>query len=105
MVFNKVDKIDRASLNDLAERYPQALFISSLKQTGIDELVETISKEIYGETIKDSFLVEPKNLEHVNRFGEILEVKNSSDLLLIEIKMRSKLVSKLKDLKIMKDPK
>jgi hypothetical protein len=44
-------------------------------------------------------------LEHVNRFGEILEVKNSSDLLLIEIKMRSKLVSKLKDLKIMKDPK
>ena len=41
----------------------------------------------------------------MNRFGEILEVKNSSDLLLIEIKMRSKLVSKLKDLKIMKDPK
>jgi len=103
MVFNKVDKIDRASLNDLAERYPQALFISSLKQTGINELVEKISKEIYGEATENSFLVEPKNLEKVNRFGEILEVKNSSDLLLIKVKMRSKLVSKLKDLKVMKD--
>ena len=51
-----------------------------------------------------SFLVEPKNLDKVNRFGEILEVKNSSELLLIDIKIRSKLITKLKDLKLIRDP-
>ena len=51
-----------------------------------------------------SFLVEPKNLDKVNRFGEILEVKNSSELLLIDIKIRSKLVTKLKDLNLIRDP-
>ena len=50
-----------------------------------------------------SFLVEPKNLEKVNRFGKILEVTNSSDLLLLEIRMRSKLIHKLIELKIMKE--
>ena len=42
-------------------------------------------------------------IEKVNRFGEILEVTNSSDLLLLEIRMRSKLIHKLIDLKIMKE--
>jgi hypothetical protein len=51
-----------------------------------------------------SFLVEPKNLDKVNRFGEILEVKNSSELLLIDIKIRSKLITKLKDLNLIRDP-
>ena len=103
MVFNKIDKLDRASLNDLTERYPQALFISSLENIGIKELVERVSTEIYGEIQQDSFLVEPKNLEKVNRFGEILEVKNSSNLLLLKIEMRSNLINKLIDLKIMKE--
>ena len=103
MVFNKIDRLDRASLNDLTERYPQALFISSLKNTGIEKLVERISSEIYGEIKQGSFLVEPKDLEKVNRFGEILEVINSSNLLLLEISMRSKLIRKLIDLKIMKE--
>jgi len=103
MVFNKIDRLDRASLNDLTERYPQALFISSLKNTGIEKLVERISSEIYGEVKQDSFLVEPKDLEKVNRFGEILEVTNSSDLLLLEIRMRSKLIHELLDLKLMKE--
>ena len=102
MVFNKIDKLDRASLNDLTERYPQALFISSLKNIGIKELVERVSTEIYGEIQQDSFLVEPKNLEKVNRFGEILEVTNSSNLLLLKIEMRSNLINKL-PLKIMKE--
>ncbi|MDC3374417.1 hypothetical protein OAX31_04645, partial [Acidimicrobiia bacterium] len=105
MVFNKIDRLDRASLNDLTERYPQALFISSLKNTGIEKLVERISSEIYGEVQQDSFLVEPKDLEKVNRFCEILEVTNSSDLLLLEIRMRSKLIHKLLDLKLMKKSK
>jgi GTP-binding protein HflX len=104
MVFNKVDRIDQASLNDLSERYPQALFISSLKNIGIEELIEKISTEIYGDTQMSSFLVEPKNLDKVNRFGEILEVKNSSELLLIDIKIRSKLITKLKDLNLIRDP-
>ena len=74
-----------------------------MKNTGIEKLVERISSEIYGEVQQDSFLVEPKDLEKVNRFGEILEVTNSSDLLLLEIRMRSKLIHKLLDLKLMKE--
>ena len=34
LVFNKIDKIDKASYNQLIDQYPNAIFISSLKNKG-----------------------------------------------------------------------
>jgi len=103
MVFNKIDKIDKASFNQLIEKYPNAIFISSLKNKGMPELIERIAEEIYGETIIGKYKVKPSNLEKINRFGKILNVQNESDYLVIELNMRENLVNKLCSNKVMEN--
>ena len=103
MVFNKIDKIDKASFNQLIEKYPNAIFISSLKNKGMPELIERIAEEIYGETLIGKYKVKPSNLEKINRFGKILNVENESDYLVIELNMRENLVNKLCSNKVMEN--
>ena len=103
MVFNKIDKIDKASFNQLIEKYPNAIFISSLKNKGMPELIERIAEEIYGETLIGKYIVKPSNLEKINRFGKILNVENESDYLVIELNIREKLANKLCSNKIMEN--
>ena len=103
MVFNKIDKIDKASFNQLIEKYPNAIFISSLKNKGMPELIERIAEEIYGETIIGNYKVKPSNLEKINRYGKILNVENESDYLVIELNMRENLVNKLCSNKVMEN--
>ena len=103
LVFNKIDKIDKASYNQLIDKYPNAIFISSLKNKGIAELIESIAEEIYGETVIEKYIVKPKNLEKISRFGKILNVENESDYLVIELDIREKLANKLCSNKIMEN--
>ncbi len=103
MVFNKIDKIDKASYNQLIEKYPHAVFISSLKNKGLPELIESIADEIYGQTLVEKYIVKPNNLEKISRFGKILNVENESDYLVIELNMREKLVNKLCSNKVMEN--
>ena len=103
MVFNKIDKIDKASYNLLLEKYPNAIFISSLKNKGIPELIESIAEEIYGETLLGKYTVKPGDLEKISRFGKILNVENESDYLVIELNIREKLANKLCSNKIMEN--
>ena len=81
LVFNKIDKIDKASYNELLDKYPNAIFISSLKNKGMPELIESIAEEIYGEILIDKYIVKPSNLEKISRYGKILNVQNESDYL------------------------
>ena len=46
LVFNKIDRIDRASLNFLMEKYPNATFVSSTKGTNIENLVSEITTNV-----------------------------------------------------------
>ena len=85
LVFNKIDKIDKASYNELLDKYPNAIFISSLKNKGMPELIESIAEEIYGEILIDKYVVKPSNLEKISRYGKILNVQNESDYLVIEL--------------------
>ena len=68
LVFNKIDKIDKASYNELLDKYPNAIFISSLKNKGMPELIESIAEEIYGEILIDKYIVKPSNLEKISRY-------------------------------------
>ena len=43
LVFNKIDRIDKASLNYLTEKYPDAIFVSSTKGTNIEKLISEIT--------------------------------------------------------------
>ena len=101
LVFNKIDKIDKASYNELLDKYPNAIFISSLKNKGMPELIESIAEEIYGEILMDKYIVKPSNLEKISRYGKILNVQNESDYLVIELDIREKLANKLCSNKIM----
>ena len=101
MVFNKIDKIDKASLNQLKESYPQALFVSSLKNDGLDLLKDRIAEEIFGIVSLGSYRINPSKLDTVAKFGKILNVKNESNYLVLELEMRDKLVDRLLNLKIM----
>ena len=103
MVFNKIDKIDKASLNHLKDTYPEALFVSSIKGEGLIELIEKIAEEIYGSTTFQSFKVNPSKLDTIAKFGKILNVKNESDYLVLEVEMREKLINRLVELKIMEE--
>ena len=103
MVFNKIDKIDKASLNHLKDTYPEALFVSSIKREGLIELIEKIAEEIYGSTTFQSFKVNPSKLDTIAKFGKILNVKNESDYLVLEVEMREKLINRLVELKIMEE--
>ena len=103
MVFNKIDKIDKASLNNLKDTYPEALFVSSIKGEGLIELIEKIAEEIYGSTTFRSFKVNPSKLDTIAKFGKILNVKNESDYLVLEVEMREKLINRLVELKIMEE--
>ena len=103
MVFNKIDKIDKASLNNLKDTYPEALFVSSIKEEGLIELIEKIAEEIYGSTTSQSFKVNPSKLDTIAKFGKILNVKNESDYLVLEVEMREKLINRLVELKIMEE--
>ena len=103
LVFNKIDKIDKASYNQLIDQYPNAIFISSLKNKGIAELIESIAEEIYGETVIEKYIVKPNNLEKISRFGKIINVENESDYLVIELDIREKLANKLCSNKIMEN--
>ena len=103
MVFNKIDKIDKASLNHLKITYPEALFVSSIKGEGLIELIEKIAEEIYGSTTFRSLKVNPSKLATIAKFGKILNVKNESDYLVLEVEMREKLINRLIELKIMEE--
>ena len=103
MVFNKIDKIDKASLNHLKDTYPEALFVSSINGEGLIELIEKIAEEIYGSTTFQSFKVNPSKLDTIAKFGKILNVKNESDYLVLEVEMREKLINRLVELKIMEE--
>ena len=103
LVFNKIDKIDKASYNELLDKYPNAIFISSLKDKGMPELIESIAEEIYGEILIDKYIVKPSNLEKISRYGKILNVQNESDYLVIELDIREKLASKLCSNKIIEN--
>ena len=103
LVFNKIDKIDKASYNELLDKYPNAIFISSLKNKGMPELIESIAEEIYGEILIDKYIVKPSNLEKISRYGKILNVQNESDYLVIELDIREKLANKLCSNKIIEN--
>ena len=79
LVFNKIDRIDRASLNFLMEKYPNATFVSSTKGTNIENLVSEITTNVFGESNEVKLLISPKDLDKLHKYSSIINVENSSN--------------------------
>ena len=101
IVFNKIDKIEPFALTSLKERYPQALFISAINNSGIEEILKKVSNFIYGELVIKKVIIEPSRLNFLVKNGEILSVTNKGSKLEVEIQLRENLVSVLESSNIL----
>ena len=89
LVFNKIDRIDKASLNYLTEKYPDAIFVSSTKGTNIENLISEITTNVFGNLNEVSLIISPKDLDQLHKYSSILRVKNIEEGLEVTVEIRN----------------
>ena len=89
LVFNKRDRIDKASLNYLTEKYPDAIFVSSTKGTNIEKLISEITTNVFGDLNEVSLIISPKDLDQLHKYSSIISVKNIEEGLEVIIEIRN----------------
>ena len=89
LVFNKIDRIDKASLNYLTEKYPDAIFVSSTKGTNIEKLISEITKNVFGNLNEVSLIISPKDLDQLHKYSSIISVKNIEEGLEVIVEIRN----------------
>ena len=88
-VFNKIDRIDKASLNYLTEKYPDAIFVSSTKGTNIEKLISEITTNVFGDLNEVSLIISPKDLDQLHKYSSIVSVKNIEEGLEVTVEIRN----------------
>ena len=89
LVFNKIDRIDKASLNYLTEKYPDAIFVSSTKGTNIENLISEITTNVFGDLNEVSLIISPKDLDQLHKYSSIVSVKNIEEGLEVIVEIRN----------------
>ena len=89
LVFNKIDRIDKASLNYLTEKYPNAIFVSSTKGTNIEKLISEITTNVFGDLNEVSLIISPKDLDQLHKYSSIVSVKNIEEGLEVSVEIRN----------------
>ena len=89
LVFNKIDRIDKASLNYLTEKYQDAIFVSSTKGTNIKKLISEITTNVFGDLNEVSLLISPKDLDQLHKYSSIISVKNIEEGLEVIVEIRN----------------
>jgi GTP-binding protein HflX len=52
VVFNKIDELDEEGLRCLQNQYPEGVFISALKKTNLDTLLQRIQETLFRDTLR-----------------------------------------------------
>ena len=89
LVFNKIDRIDKASLNYLTEKYPDAIFVSSTKGTNIEKLISKVTTNVFGDLNEVSLIISPKDLDQLHKYSSIISVKNIEEGLEVIVEIRN----------------
>ena len=89
LVFNKIDRIDKASLNYLTEKYQDAIFVSSTKGTNIKKLISEITTNVFGNLNEVSLIISPKDLDQLHKYSSIISVKNIEEGLEVIVEIRN----------------
>ena len=89
LVFNKIDRIDKPSLNYLMEKYPNAIFVSSTKGTNIENLISEITTNVFGNLNEVSLIISPKDLDQLHKYSSIVSVKNTEEGLEVLVEIRN----------------
>ena len=89
LVFNKIDRIDKASLNYLTGKYQDAIFVSSTKGTNIKKLISEITTNVFGDLNEVSLIISPKDLDQLHKYSSIISVKNIEEGLEVIVEIRN----------------
>ena len=89
LVFNKIDRIDKAALNYLTEKYPDEIFVSSTKGTNIEKLISEITTNVFGDLNEVSLIISPKDLDQLHKYSSIVSVKNIEEGLEVIVEIRN----------------
>ena len=89
LVFNKIDRIDKASLYYLTEKYQDAIFVSSTKGTNIKKLISEITTNVFGDLNEVSLIISPKDLDQLHKYSSIISVKNIEEGLEVIVEIRN----------------
>jgi GTP-binding protein HflX len=71
-VFNKIDRLDTASVEGLRERYPNAVFVSAADGTGVDDLLKRIEEAFFGSNLRVEVKIAAGDGRGIARLREIL---------------------------------
>ncbi len=99
LVFNKIDLLAPAMLRTLCSAYPDALFVSAVKGTGIQEFLKRICDEIEKNECEDLFAIKVEKLPLLIKEQEritILEQVYENDLVTVRVKGRPSVLRRLK---------
>jgi len=89
LVFNKIDMLSEFEFKSLKRLFPDALFVSAIEKTGIDQLRGYVV-EHFSKLIETRFYLLPMEnmgqFYQVNDYGHVLHTHQLEDGMLIEIK-------------------
>jgi GTP-binding protein HflX len=77
-VFNKIDAIDADTLKGLRRRYPDALFISAQRLTGVDLLEDRIHETLLGRSLKVQVRIPVNEGRRIAEVRSLLKGQSSS---------------------------
>ena len=92
ILFNKIDKVDPFTLNSIKEKYPQAMYLSALKNSGTEEILKKISSFIFGKLVIKKVIINPSEIDYLAKNGEIISVINQGNKLEVELQLRDNLI-------------
>jgi len=99
LVFNKIDLLAPTTLKTLSSAYSDALFVSAVKGTGIQEFLKRICDEIEKNECEDLFAIKVEKLPLLIKEQEritILEQVYENDLVTVRVKGRPSVLRRLK---------
>ena len=102
LIFNKIDALLPLDLKSLMRAYPQALFVSALDKTGLDELrqfvINRFSPRLRIDTLRlpDEHLA---NFYRLNNYGQILHTEHRDNSIVLRFRaFRERFEALLRDL-------
>ena len=86
----------------MQEKYESAIFVSSLKQVNLDNLISEITYKIFGNLIEVKLLTSPLNLDSLHKFSTIKNVINKEDQLEVDVSIRNYYLNNLVEKEVVK---
>ena len=90
LVINKIDALTKSQQRRLSNLYPDAVLISALRGSGLDQLLETLADRTSPEMVTLTLLIPYQRGDMVaaaHRLGEVIEEKHDDDGTILDVRV------------------